>query len=193
VDAGERKQRLIEAAVALLSETPKRELKIVLLNKALFYLDLVALRDLGRTLSGATFLALEQGPVVADYPRRLIRSLEAAGLAEQGADGMSKPVRLKKSLARFDYMDSKARALAKLVVEHIARLTSSQASRISHGNPGWALAYERGMKKGGGPAKINMLVALQELGGPDPWLQLAPTVSEEAVFAAADGEQGESW
>lgn len=83
--------RLTEAVAAVLSGTPQRKLKIVVLNKALFYLDLYALRDLGHTVTGAQFVAFENGPVVEGYRRRVVGACERRGIAKQLTHGKSMP------------------------------------------------------------------------------------------------------
>jgi hypothetical protein len=66
---------LIEAAAVLL-EGAGRTLLTTPLNKALFYLDLTALLELGSTITKATFVALKAGPVVESYSQRLLAPLE---------------------------------------------------------------------------------------------------------------------
>ena len=88
----EKSLRLVEAAAVLLEGAPHHALNVTNLNKALFYLDLVALRDRGDTITRTTYLALTQGPVVAKYPTRLVQALENARLARQITSGMAKPI-----------------------------------------------------------------------------------------------------
>lgn len=178
MDKDEKRQRLIEAAMALLESVPQQKLNIVVLNKALFYLDLAALRDFGHTLSGATYIAMDLGPVVANYPKRLV-----------GA--RAKPVRALKTLKEYRYLDQKALLLAKEIGGHFTDATSLEAS--SHDNVGWKIAYSDGAKRGAAPAKIDMLIAMQQLVERDPWIDAAITTEEGAVFAAADVEDGERW
>lgn len=163
----EKRGRLLEAAVALLQGAPNGELKVVLLNKGLFYLDLVCLRDQGHSATGATFMALPQGPVVAKYDRHLVGALEHEGLAEQIQDGMAKPIRLKQRPAKYEYLDEATLKLAEEMGRDVARLTSATASEFSHKNPGWRLAYDSGLGAGKGAKPINMLVALQQLNDSD--------------------------
>ena len=51
-------------------------------NKAIFYADLDSLLNLGSTISGCRYVALEDGPAVLDY-QGLILALNLKGLAEQ--------------------------------------------------------------------------------------------------------------
>src|SRR5438045_86074 len=94
--------KLMEASMALLQGAPDSQLNIVVLNKGLFYLDLIALRDLGRTITGERYVALPQGPVVENYVHKIVRALESAGLAEQLEMGRRKPLRVKKRLAAYN-------------------------------------------------------------------------------------------
>jgi hypothetical protein len=189
----EKRGRLLEAAMALLQGAPNGELKVVLLNKGLFYLDLLCLRDYGRTATGATYLALHQGPVVAKYDKHLVRALEDEGLAEQLQAGMAKPIRLKKPLSAFEYLDDDAVKLAGELGKEIATITSSGASEFSHENPAWRLAYDSGLGAGGGPKPINMRIALQQLNDADsddhdPWLDEDP--DEPLLKAFRDASAG---
>jgi hypothetical protein len=177
-DAREREERLVEAAMAVLQATPDQELKIVLLNKALFYLDLVALRDTGETVTHATYVALKQGPVVAKYPERLVPALEKRGLALQGQDGDAKPVRVTKVLSEFQYLVGELRDVAEAIGKKVAGLTSAQASNFSHDNPGWQVAYSTGLGAGSRVKTIDMTLAMQQLDDApadrDSWLDANP-------------------
>src|SRR4029078_3810977 len=84
--------KLMQASMALLQATPDQQMNIVVLNKALFYLDLAALRDVAHVRPDQKYLALPMGPVLDKYERRIIRDLERAGLARQVEEGMAKPV-----------------------------------------------------------------------------------------------------
>lgn len=86
MEPNEKSRRLIEAACAVLHAAPDRSLNAVVLNKALFYLDLASLRDRGETITHNSYIALQNGPVVAKYPQRLIKPLE-----EQGAGSAVRP------------------------------------------------------------------------------------------------------
>jgi len=79
--------------MALLQGAPAGQLNIVVLNKALFYTDLLALRDFGQTITQERYVALPQGPVIDNYAGKIVRALDAAGLAEQIEVGLAKPVR----------------------------------------------------------------------------------------------------
>lgn len=69
------RNKLLEAAMALLQASPRQQLNVVVLNKALFYLDLHALRDYGTTVTDQEYVALPQGPVVDSYKEILIKPL----------------------------------------------------------------------------------------------------------------------
>jgi len=63
-------------------------MNIVVINKTLFYADIVSLMERGDTITHSEYLALPQGPVVASYEKRLVRDFERAGLGQQVADGL---------------------------------------------------------------------------------------------------------
>lgn len=159
--------RLLDAAVALLRNAPERTFHIVVLNKALFYLDLASLRDLGDTVTHNTYIALPMGPVVARYDKRLVTALEKEGLAEQRPDGLAKPVRLI-SDRRPEHLSVPQLELAARVAHWAKDLSSTYVSDYSHRNPGWLLARTRG--GGNVPKPINMSIAMQQIMDEDPWL-----------------------
>lgn len=163
--------KLMEATMAVLQSSPDRQLNIVVLNKALFYLDLYALRDLGQAITEQEYVALPQGPVVDGYRSAIIRPLTEAGLAEQLQVNKAKPVRVVKQLARWDHLSGTELSIAQQVGASFTPLTSTAVSRFSHENPGWRLAY-RSYVPGGPFPRINMRLALQQLceDDDDPWL-----------------------
>jgi hypothetical protein len=175
---------MIEAAVALLQATPDGRLNTVNLNKALFYLDLVALRDLGETVSRCPFVALPQGPVVADYDRKLIRRMVREGLVDQVADGPAKPVTLKQNVEVHTLTPAQL-ALVPKIAEWAAKETSANVSDLSHKNVGWQLAYADGLQAGKPAATIDMLIAMQQIADVDPWLEEPLDDDTMALIATA--------
>lgn len=188
----EKRDRLVEAAAAILNAAPDSRLNIVVLNKVLFYLDLASLRDRSETLTGNSYIAIQQGPVVANYPKRLVEELESRGIARQISewDG-SKPVLLESPPEHFKFVDSDAMSLAGRVTSFFSRLSSTQASNYSHENPGWQLAWNKCRVKGT-PQPVNMRVALQQIIEDDPWMDSALT-DDELLLKAADDGLGVDW
>ena len=192
MESQEKCDRLIEAAVAVLNAAPFRRLNTVVLTKALFYLDLASLRDRGQTVTGNSFIAIQQGPVVAKYPQRLISQLQDRGIARQISewDG-SKPVLLENCPSHFEYIDADTLLLANAVTSYFAEGTSRQASEYSHENPGWRLAWNQ-YRRTGKPCAINMRIALQQIVEDDPWLD-RPMMNDDEILAAADEACGVDW
>ncbi len=192
MDSSEKSERLIEAASTVLDAAPDQRLNAVVLNKTLFYLDLASLRDRGMTVTENPYIALENGPVVAKYPQRLIGQLEARGIAKQISewDG-SKPIVLGSPLKEFKYLDAKTLTLVSAVTAFFANATSRQASDFSHENPGWDLAWNE-FRHTGRPAAINLLIALQQIIEDDPWMDL-PLFNDDELLAAADSGAGMNW
>jgi hypothetical protein len=187
----ERSDRLIEAASAILNVVPNQRLNIVVLNKSLFYLDLVSLRDHARPVTYNSYIAIQQGPVVAKYPQRLVGQLESRRIGKQISewDG-SKPIQLEQFPEHFRYLDADALALAAAVASNFALLSSRQASDYSHDNPGWRLAWND-YRRSGKPAAIDMRVAMQQVIEDDPWMEIPP--SDDEVLADADAGIGDEW
>lgn len=192
MDVNEKSERLIEAASAVLNAVPNHRLNAVVLNKTLFYLDLASLRDRAATVTGNSYIALQQGPVIAKYLQRLIAQLEACGIAKQVSqwDG-SKPILLESSPQHFKFLDSDAMILVSAVTSFFAAATSRQASDYSHENPGWRLAWNE-YRRTGRPCAINMRVAMQQIIEDDPWMD-APGLNEDEILAAADAGDGADW
>ena len=153
------------------------------LIKALFYLDLLWLRDTGKTYTGEAYVALPQGPVVDGYKVRLIEPLLA------DPDVVEKSVRLfPNATAKMLRMSADApmpddehlEITARRVVERVAGQRAVDVSELTHENVAWLTA----IRKGNG-TPINMVLALQQVIDDDPWLDAAQTVDERACVEAA--------
>lgn len=186
------RNKLLEAAMALLQASPGQQLNIVVLNKALFYLDLHALRDLGRTVTDQEYVALPQGPVVDSYKEVLVKPLVEANLAEQlqvsAGRYSSKPIRVKHPVTTFVYLDEREQDLARHVsAGFLNSFISAAVSAFSHDNPGWKIAFSK-HEEGRPYAKIDMLLALQQLDGDDAaaaWLNEPLDADTLAICSAA--------
>lgn len=171
--------------MAILQATPEKRLGITVLNKALFYAELCTLRDTGKSLTGAEFLALPQGPVVAHYDRALVRALEKAGWAEQVEDGWEKPVFVRQPMDRFDHLSAEERGIAELVARRIHDKSAAWVSEYSHLNLAWQSAFRVGP---GTP--IDLYLAMQQVMEPDPWIDEEPDASIGAAFEAGEKDEG---
>jgi uncharacterized phage-associated protein len=191
-EQNERLERLIEATVALLENAPGRRMQVTNLNKALFYLDLLSLRDKGRTVTDNVYVALEQGPVMNGYQNEL-ETLSRIGLLRQDDNGMDKPVVLQCGRDTYRYMDDYLRATAAEVSRRIAAKSATDVSKFSHKNPGWISAYGRGKPNSRGAMPINMRVAMQQVVDDDPWLTSPPDEEVSRCIGAAEPESGEPW
>lgn len=192
MDGPEKNERLMEAAAAVLNAAPTHRLNVVVLNKVLFYLDLASLRDRAATITGNTYLGIQQGPVVAKYPKRLISQLESRGIAKQISewDG-SKPVLLETSPSHIQFLDADAMTLVSAVTNWFAPKTSAQASEYSHENPGWQLAWSE-FRRTGKPCQINMRIAMQQIIEDDPWMDM-PLLNGDDALVEADSGVGADW
>ncbi len=161
--------RLVEAATALLFAAPRHEMQITNLNKALFYLDLVALRDHGDTVTHQTYIALKQGPVVANFEKRLVAELEARQLARQTQRGASKPLVLTGQPVEPYHTAMDTETVAR-VAAYFAEKTAKEASDYSHENPGWRIAWNDGAGASGPPKPIDLHLAMLQVLDDDPWL-----------------------
>jgi hypothetical protein len=87
-------------------------------------------------------------------------------------------------------MDDHLRARAAEVSSFVARKTASQISDLSHDNPGWRLAFDKGQGREQRAERINMLVAMQQIVEHDPWLDAEPDTALRETFAGADHVMG---
>ena len=143
----------------------------------------------GDTLTGNAYIALEQGPVVARYDKRLVQGLEREGLARQRTDGWAKPIRLAPGVEPTGLSEADLQRAGE-IAEWVQRQTSSAISQRSHQNPGWKLAYDTGLAGDGKPRSSDMIVAMQELLDDDPWMDEPLTAEEKAAVAEVDLEGG---
>ncbi|MCB1745201.1 MAG: SocA family protein [Gammaproteobacteria bacterium] len=177
--------RVTEAAMAILQATPLRQLGITVVNKALFYADLCALRDLGETMTGSGYIALPQGPVVNHYERSLVKSLEHLGLAEQTTEGWEKPLVVRRSLRTFETLTDDQVGIAELVSRKIQGKSATWVSEYSHENDAWITAFRTGT---GSP--INMIAAMQQILEDDRWLTEDDDSWTGSSFSDAIDDQG---
>lgn len=192
MDANEKSDRLIEAALAALSVAPHHRLNAVVLNKALFYIDLASLRDVGTTVTANSYVAIKWGPVVARYSQRLIGQLESRGFAKQVSewDG-AKPIVLETTPGPFRFIHAETMVLVSDVVAFFADATSRRASEFSHENPGWQLAWNDYLRTGR-PSAIDMRIAMQQIIEDDPWMGV-PLREDGEILRAADADEGVDW
>jgi uncharacterized phage-associated protein len=177
---------LLYAAAETLRNCPGSTLKIVVLNKALFYSDLLHLLEEGETITRRPYIALKAGPVVAGYERHLVRDLINTRAAEKVVTTpRSKPIRL------LHTVETNLTSAQKEIIERVAswagKKTSAEVSRYSHENLGWKSAWD-GQNVG---APINMSLAMQQVADDeDLWMQEPLTGSERA---ATESEERTEW
>jgi hypothetical protein len=189
----ERPQRIVEAA-SLILKAAGGSLNITALNKALFYLDLWSLLETGVLATEATYIALEQGPVVAKYPQRLVAALEKAGLAIQSdEDDGSKPLSLIHEPPAPKYLTSQQLGLVDRTAKWAKGKGASWLSDFSHQNAGWKAAWENGLKARRPAQPINLQLAMQQLAGDDAWLESELTHEEREALLSADNATGAEW
>ena len=171
--------------MAILQATDQGRLGITVLNKALFYADLAALRDLGKTLTGSGYVAIPNGPVVNHYERAVVRDLVRRGLAEQLEDGWEKPVLARRQITSFAHLDDEQLGIAQLVARKIQARSATWVSDYSHDNPGWEAAFR--VRSG---TSIDLNLALLQIVDEDPWIDESDDPGVAAALLAAQGDDG---
>lgn len=177
--------RVAEAAMAILQATPEKQLGITVMNKALFYADLCALRDLGETITRSGYIALPQGPVLNHYERSLVKKLDALRLAEQVREGWEKPLIARKELESFTLLTAEEVGIAQLVARKIHSKTATWVSEYSHENDAWQQAFRA--RTG---TSISMVLAMQQVLEEDPWLDEELDEDLRHVMKVAEQETG---
>lgn len=182
-----KRTKTVEAAALLLDATSNKQLNIVPLNKALFYLDLVCLRDLGRLATEGKYVALDFGPAVSNYPRTLVKRLVKLGIAKEiDVDEYAKPLRLI-ATPPLELIDEQIQEKAARIASTVEKRSATSLSDYSHRNVGWRIAYEAGQGVVGRAARlIDMRIAMQQIcDSDDPWMDEA--LSPESVEDISEG------
>ena len=167
-------------------------LGVIALNKALFYSDLVALRDFGATITGSRYLALPMGPMIASYERNLVGELEERKWAAQAEVGMGEPLVL--LINPTSELTADQVELLEEAGGWASNRIATQLSTFSHQNIGWITARRQSLELNGQAQPINMGLALQQLMDADddheddPWLVEPEAAGEFDVVGAAPWE-----
>jgi len=115
------------------------------LNKILYYADFIAHRRLGRSISGAEYQHLDEGPA----PRRLRPVREALTrdgsitLFEQEYFGRIQQRIKAERPAKLDLFSLAELAIIDEVLAALGPLNGKEASERSHKEPGWLLTNDR--------------------------------------------------
>ena len=118
------------------------------LNKTLFYADFIAYRNLGHSITGAEYFALDYGPA----PKPLLRVREKMimqkdiAIAETSTNTiyLHRIVALKNSnLSKFTADEI---SIVDSVIHFLYHKSSERVSLISHAFLGWKAAWEEGKK-----------------------------------------------
>jgi hypothetical protein len=183
-------KKLLEAAAFIL-EGAKRELQITNLNKALFYFDLKCLLETGKIATDQDYVALAKGPVVDQYKRELIDELEANNIASQyNDDEFNKPIIVNDEFSpQQETLTDQQVEIAKEIGCWAKDHTAKYLSNFSHENYGW----KNSIKYGEG-TKINMIIAMQQLGDEDPWMKEEFSESEiKTIKSSLESDELIEW
>lgn len=177
------RHRLIEASAVLLEVFGDGQFRARDLSTALFYLDLLVLRDAGFLLTGANFFALPTCPAVWADPELLVRILVQTGALREEDGRLSRA----KKFEGATYLDMNIlMTLAKEVREFLFPNPSFSI------NPGWKAAMARSAASGQ-PQPIGMGLAMQQVVDPDPWIDAPAEQRLGSAFSAAEEQSQEPW
>jgi len=160
-------------------------MQITNLNKALFYFDLICLRDEGAAYTGAHYVAIEHGPVVNDYRRVVVEGLKRTRLVEVSEERFYQHVSTTlRNIGVDPDLGSDARnAAARRVGELAGGRRAVEMSELSHHNLGWRAAFQAGAG-----SRIHLAVAMQQIVESDEWLS-AELDAEERAFVQRPHEE----
>lgn len=113
------------------------------LNKVLFYSDFTAYRSLGRSITGAAYQHLPQGPC----PQQILPALRALGPAIDEVEEPTMSGVRRRPVARrapnLDLFTPQEVAIVDQVLDELAPFSGMQASEISHKTMAWRLTGDR--------------------------------------------------
>jgi hypothetical protein len=142
VEFNEKKFRDLILYIAHKSEADPR-LGAVKLNKILFYSDFNAFRELGASISGATYQHLEEGPAPREMlpVRRAMLASEEAKIESRVYFGR-KQDRLVPLRPVDQLLSPDERRIVDEVISEFWHMDAKQISRYSHDEYGWRLTDE---------------------------------------------------
>jgi len=115
------------------------------LNKILYFCDFKAFGLLGRSITGATYIRLDRGPVPSEIVP-VLREMEAEGEIareeHQYFNYLHKRVVPRRTSDIADALLPEERAIVDNVIEEL-RLNASDVSALSHLEAGWQMAGDR--------------------------------------------------
>jgi hypothetical protein len=161
-------------------------IQITNLNKALFYFDLVCLRDEGEAYTGANYVALEHGPVVDHYRSVLVEGLAKSGFVEVSDQPIFQYTSTTlRNLGVVPDLGSEVRnAVAQLVGGLAGGRRAVEMSELSHRNLAWRAAI-----RAGEGTRIDLLVAMQQIVDHDEWFGRDLDADEQVLVAARIHEE----
>ena len=116
------------------------------LNKILYFADFMAYRELGKPITGATYLKLQEGPAPRQFPSARHR------LAQEGRlnlelrpyfNGVLKRPVIVGEGPRAATFDEQEIVIVRSIVEYFWGKSERDVSDFSHQQPGWILAEDR--------------------------------------------------
>lgn len=115
---------------------------IVKLNKLLYYADFNAYHRLGRSITGAQYRKLTEGPAPAEMPAARKIMLDAGDIVMETKHHFNSVVRRTKALreARPGILDPEELAIADEAAEAMRSMTERQAADLSKEEIGWKAA-----------------------------------------------------
>lgn len=117
----------------------------VKLNKLLYYADFTAYKTLGKSISGAEYQHLPEGPA----PRRVLPAIEAlkedeAIVYEYRPTIMGEPLHKIIPKRKYHPLFSKAeRDIINTIIKKYWQMTGTELSKLSHKEFGWRLTRDR--------------------------------------------------
>lgn len=139
-------ERKFREMVIYIAEKSRRDPRFgaTKLNKILFCADFTAHRELGRSISGAQYRHLSEGPVAAELPS-ITTKLSAAGevaISESYAGAFLQKRIIPQRRADLSVFSDAELAIIDKIIGELWSLGAKQVSELSHGEPAWRLTRE---------------------------------------------------
>lgn len=117
------------------------------LNKILYYTDFSAYRELGRPITGATYVKLAEGPAPRELHMARRELLEEHRLTIEPRpyfNGVQKRPVIVGEGPKAGILDEQEAAIVRSIVEYLWGKSARDVAEISHREPGWMVTGDRG-------------------------------------------------
>lgn len=120
------------------------------LNKLLYFADFGYFRDHGQSISGAEYMAIQNGPVPRAMKPVLDDMISCGALREESIDVGARHPQMRPHAARnpdMSLISGGEKAYVDEVLSKYARMSGTELAELSHAEVGYKAAYAKGNKQ----------------------------------------------